>query len=1310
MMAKNILFSIIFILLFSIKTYSETVLEGTLSQTLELSSKDNPILIEEHYKISNTGHLIVNSGVIFQINDDKIITVEGQITCKGNLNNYIKFIPAENNWGGIIFKNKEIKSILKFVEFSEGYSAKSQNSVVYTYGSNPIFEFCKFETSQDICNAARSSSPDFGGGFSKGYNYFSPGIGKYAIINNGTLTVNAKNNCWSDNPENLIFDKLDNTQLGEVFYDGIKNNCDISALPPPVLIYPINNVKLFKNELQFIWSEDIDAINYTFQMANDSLFNDIISEINGLNNKIEIEDELIINKKYYWRVRADNEFTTGTFSQFQSFFLEEEFDIIVPTLNNIDTVRTCISSLKWAINGKYDYFQLEYWNLNTGNIGGSDSISTTDYQIFFDAEGEYTWRVRTALQNKFSAWSDFNKFIYENKYEIKNSIIISEEFKYLDYIDDKLLTFNQSEESSTIFLQDNNSEYLDTLILDLINIKLYGDNNKLFIGENKLDNKIFTLNINSNKIKYLEIKKQSKSILFSDIINFDNNLIQDNIILFNDNIKINKNNILTQTIDLELNSPNIYKIDINNDGWEDILLVDILPDKIKIWQLKNNKINYELIFVDQFNKELNGELNDIEIVDYNIDNFRDIVLSTSQDLFFLKNINGIFFNDTVKSYKADYVTVLDENSNNIPEFIVGNDIGLFSLEFNNNSFTSNNIFNTPIWAILNSNNNSNNIQLILEDVGGNIIELSKENCSRNTPKNTNMSHVFSNDLLTINWENNDNNIAHEINLINKNTGDEYAFSTKINKLIIKDLASGNYDLILNSKNINDNKTDNYIYSFKTPDLYGEVPSSWDFSTMTGSNSLIKIDESYFDNNNEKIIDNYDAIGVFYYDNYELKSAGYTKINTNETNVITCWKDNSLSAEKDGFYSGEKYVFKIWNAKEEKEEYIIPKFISGPDYYLQDTLSIITQFNIANTQEIDLKSGWNYLTLNINPIQEYLSEISEIALYTFLVDYSDNLNIQNNHAMQIYSKDSLSFIFVGDSIQNSTRYVNKNTWKMLPYYSDKNSLPQEYLKKYLFNILLIKDEVGNIYYDQNNFNSKLIFQPNKSYKIIYKNDLEIDYLKLAQDYSKTDTIFPDINTSCGFNNSGVNMNLIVELNDSNNYQKIEVYNFDRLAACQEVNEQKSLLTVWGNDYFSSGIDQKYPLDIIYIDSNGNEKLLDYSVTNMLTGEEISFLEFSADAVTLIQEKPEIDTYISKERKTKAWFSNNKIFIDSPTDSPANYSKIRLFNSFGKEIAFSISKQQNVLVLSINDQNVSSGAYFLQVIKKGKQEILPLLKIK
>jgi len=110
--------------------------------------------------------------------------------------------------------------------------------------------------------------------------------------------------------------------------------------------------------------------------------------------------------------------------------------------------------------------------------------------------------------------------------------------------------------------------------------------------------------------------------------------------------------------------------------------------------------------------------------------------------------------------------------------------------------------------------------------------------------------------------------------------------------------------------------------------------------------------------------------------------------------------------------------------------------------------------------------------------------------------------------------------------------------------------------------------------------------------------------------------------------------------------------------------------------------------------------------LLNGEDISLLEFSTDAIVLIQEKPEIDTYISEESHPNAWFSLNKVFIKSHS----NYSKIRLYNSFGKEIAFSISKQQNVSVLSINDQNISSGVYFLRLINKGKQEILPLLKLK
>ncbi len=1294
-----ILFYLICSVLFTISSFAQTELNGVLSNTLELNSSDNPVLIKENFRIAENGHLIINAGVIIEISDGIIITVDGRISCDGEVNNYIQFVPSETNWGGIIFKNKEIKSTFRFVEFRDGFSPKTQNSLIYLYGSSPSFEFCKFISDSDLCNATRSSQPDFGGSTSRGYNSFIPGNNYYAIINNGTLNINAKNNCWSGNVEDLIIDKSDNSFLGVIDFEGVRANCDIAVLSPPELFNPLNNSTIFSNELNFIWNGNSSSINYHFQLSGDSLFNYILSDNNTINNSFLIENELKLNKKYYWRVRADNEFTSGEYSEFNSFYLQEEFDILIPVLIAKDTVFSCNTLLEWSIGGEYDYFQLQYWNLITGVIGGNDSIIDTYYGIILDGDAEYAWRVRTVLQNKFGEWSDLNKFIYVNKYLVSDSLSVSSDFIYLDYIDGYFLTYSESEEYTTIYLQDNEGIYLDTLALDLINIKIYKSDHT-FIGEAATENILFKLNIQSNNLVFEEINTQSKNILFNAEINLNNNLIKDSIIIYDNKIEIYTENTLLQNIDIHLNKPYTLNIDVNNDAWEDVLVFDDTGNKIKLLLLKNNKINYTFEFIDEFN----AQLNDILILDFNTDGYEDIIISAGDSIYYLKNLNGVFFTDTISQYSARHLSIFDQNNNGIPEVILSKNDSIFAVENVSNIFVFNSIFKSGYNTLLSSINEDKN-ELILQNKNNNIIKIFKEKCSVNQPLNSNMRHYFNEDLFYLEWINNDYNIRHEIKLINKNTGQENIVLACLNKLIIRDLASGNYELRLKSKNINNQNSNDYIYSFKTPDLYGKVPASWNYSSMTGSNSIIKIDNSYFDNKSDLMLDNYDAIGVFYYENNKLKCGGYSIINSTQTNVITAWKNNSISSEKDGFNTLEKYVFKKWNAKDEIEEFILPTFISGPDYFTSDTLSIIGDFNIAQSPIIALEKGWNYLTLNLIPTHNSLSELFDNEPITLDADYLSVSNIQTRNSVQVFSNKAVTTIVTGDQLGNSTVNTKKLTWQMLPYLSNKYSLPKDYLNNYLNDILLIKDEKGNLFSNNSQLDN-IIFEPNKSYKIIYKNDVEINYLLLSQNYLEDEINSPGIKTSCGYNNSGVNMNLIVELNDASDYQEIKTYYLNQVAACNDVISQKSQLTVWGNDYFEAGLNQSFPLEIVYTDNTGLEKLLDYTATNLLTGEEISSLRFAADAIILIKEKLAPNSVRNHNIRSNARFSGDEIIVESQK----TYSEIRLYNSFGKEIALSVSKQQNTLVLSIYDQNISSGVYFLQLTNNESQEIMPILKLK
>ena len=146
------------------------------------------------------------------------------------------------------------------------------------------------------------------------------------------------------------------------------------------------------------------------------------------------------------------------------------------------------------------------------------------------------------------------------------------------------------------------------------------------------------------------------------------------------------------------------------------------------------------------------------------------------------------------------------------------------------------------------------------------------------------------------------------------------------------------------------------------------PQNWQYSKQTGENSVIVVQKSIRVQNNSFNLKIGDAIGAFYLDNDSLRCGGYAVADSNNLVVMTVWGDNTQTPDnKDGFSNQEKFKFQIWDSRDGDQIPVEPAIESGIDYFVPDTISIMSGFSQLDSIRIPVEAGcWTLVSSNIDP--------------------------------------------------------------------------------------------------------------------------------------------------------------------------------------------------------------------------------------------------------------------------------------------------------------------------------------------------------
>ena len=229
----------------------------------------------------------------------------------------------------IVIPNNSTTSARIMVEAADNifYNVNSTNFTINS--TTPTFLMTNTSGIQSACNSGSQSvnyvlNFDFINGFSEDVSFTTTGLPTGSVVTFNPTVITADGNVTMSvsglngvTPQAYTINvKGNSTSINQNI--NIQLNVTTSTFVTSVLTSPANNSTGIGLSTDLKWNEDVNASDYDVQVATDSGFSTIISNVNVSTNLYSLNG-LSGNTTYYWRVKPKNSCGEGSFSNAFSF-------------------------------------------------------------------------------------------------------------------------------------------------------------------------------------------------------------------------------------------------------------------------------------------------------------------------------------------------------------------------------------------------------------------------------------------------------------------------------------------------------------------------------------------------------------------------------------------------------------------------------------------------------------------------------------------------------------------------------------------------------------------------------------------------------------------------------------------------------------------------------------------------------------------------------------------------------------------------------------------------------------------------------
>jgi hypothetical protein len=225
--------------------------------------------------------------------------------------------------------------------------------------------------------------------------------------------------------------------------------------------------------------------------------------------------------------------------------------------------------------------------------------------------------------------------------------------------------------------------------------------------------------------------------------------------------------------------------------------------------------------------------------------------------------------------------------------------------------------------------------------------------------------------------------------------------------------------------------------------------------------------------------------------------------------ITAWGDDVQTAEIDGLASGEVMRLQIWDQSESVlYENVTPTYSQGNGIYSSNSFHVVDtlDLNTTTTQEITLTSGWNMISAYVTP--------TDPAIAAVLAGIVNDVVLVKNGAGEVYWPDfGIDQIGEWDELDGYQVYMsNPRTleiagtktspelspitlpqgWSLIAYLRDAPHPVDQALSSVLSQLLLAKNNDGQVYWPAFGINQIGNMQPGQGYQVYMNSSGTLTY--------------------------------------------------------------------------------------------------------------------------------------------------------------------------------------------------------------------------